>query len=392
MAALHGQILLLLAYLPVACLLRRRPPAFAVVNLVASLALFGVLARPRAAPGLMVLYIGLVLALYAAIFYLAPQQQDGPRRGLLATVAPLLLPFCLPLLARATPVETGLSLAFVGASYQAFRLSALAVAVQGGEPPPPLWRFLGFAFFLPTLAIGPISGYRRHLEGQGEAPPPWTAIGRVLVGACKLLLLAPVFLGLSYPRLLALPRPYGVLELLLAILCYPVYLYAEFSGACDIIIGGAALVGVPVAENFNAPFAARNVKDFWNRWHCTLSEWTRDLIFYPVSREILRRWPAAPDLAIIAGILCVFLAIGVWHGPRAHYLAFGLWHAAGVIANHLYTNALRRRLGAQGLRAYLQRPWLTRLMTAATFLYVAAGFALFANDVGQLATLWRGLR
>ena len=96
---------------------------------------------------------------------------------------------------------------------------------------------------------------------------------------------------------------------------YYLYLYCNFSGYCDMAIGAAGLIGIPVAENFNNPFAARNVKDFWNRWHITLSSYMRDVVFAPLSKNLVRAMgPAYANHAIALTITVVFLLVGVWHG------------------------------------------------------------------------------
>lgn len=157
-------------------------------------------------------------------------------------------------------------------------------------------------------------------------------------------------------------------------------------------IGLAALIGFRVNENFNNPFAARNVKEFWNRWHITLSEYTRDVIFTPVTKGIIKKLGSKyTNLALSVGIFCVFLVIGIWHGVGILFVVFGLLHAAGVIANHYYTVWLKRALGKQKYKVYNENPLVNAAAITLTFIYVAASFAVFANSYSKVGMIKNAL-
>lgn len=390
--ALPWQALVLASYLVIARAMRRSPQGFAATNLLACLLLFSVLGLPQIPPMAWLIYVAAVTLLYLPLAYFGQRKDRGAWIAFLA-------PLALLLLLKLWPTDPGhgpLSLAFIGASYMAFRLSYLVLEVRNGiTPMPGLWSYLGFAFFLPTLVTGPISSYASFLrdpDPRESDAAPWPAMLRIVVGASKFFFLGTLAQQISYERLLALGRPYPLWEFTLAVTAYPLYLYWNFSGFCDMAIGVAALIGVPVTENFDAPFTARNVKEFWNRWHITLSQYTRDMIFFPLSKALISRRPSAANHAIAASILCVFLVIGVWHGLGWHFLGFGAAHAAGVIANHYYTLWLKRRLGAARMRRYNQSPTIRRAAVVATFAYVAATFFLFANDFTQARRLLQGIR
>jgi D-alanyl-lipoteichoic acid acyltransferase DltB (MBOAT superfamily) len=153
------------------------------------------------------------------------------------------------------------------------------------------------------------------------------------------------------------------------------------------------LIGIPVAENFDNPFAARNVKDFWNRWHITLSQYMRDVFFSPVSRFFVRLFgPANANHAIALTILLVFLLIGIWHGTGWNYFVLGVTQALGVVANHYYTIALKRRLGRAGFAAYNSNRWIHAAAVVMTFCYTAASLFFFANTFPEIRDIFRSLR
>lgn len=285
----------------------------------------------------------------------------------------------------------------IGLSYMAFRLSYLVLEVRNGSVEmPSLGSYLGFAFFIPTLVIGPISTYATHSESIGSMGDRPVELGRsllrIVVGLTKFLFLANLANQLSYSGIFLDGKPHGLFDLGVAMVFYYLYLYLNFSGFCDMGIGVAGLIGIKVKENFNNPFIAKNVKEFWNRWHITLSEYTRDVIFAPVSKSLIKKLgPRYSNLSISVGILCVFLTIGIWHGVGIMFILFGLVHAVGVVANHYYTIRMKRALGPERYKAYNENSIVNAVATVLTFLYVAASFSLFANSYSSLGIIWRAI-
>lgn len=285
----------------------------------------------------------------------------------------------------------------IGLSYMAFRLSYLVLEVRNGAVEMPgIGNYLGFAFFVPTLVIGPISPYAIHSESIDSINERSVEVGRsllrIVVGATKCFFLANLINQLSYSGIFFDGKPHGFFDLGVAMVSYYLYLYLNFSGFCDMGIGLAGLIGIKVKENFNNPFVATNVKDFWNRWHITLSEYTRDVIFAPVSKSLIKKLgPRYTSLSISVGIACVFVTIGIWHGAGVMYILFGIAHAVAVIANHYYSMWMKRALGAKRYKAYNENRFVNAAAIVMTFIYVAASFSLFANSYSGLGTIWRAL-
>jgi D-alanyl-lipoteichoic acid acyltransferase DltB (MBOAT superfamily) len=292
------------------------------------------------------------------------------------------------------------SAVFVGVSYLAFRTSHLVLEVRNGVVPrPSYWAYLGFAFFAPILSIGPISPYseyRRAFAAAGAdrpAIPFGPAFFRVLTGAVKFKFLGPLLNQLTYSGLLLDGHPHLWLDLPIAAVAYYLYLYCNFSGFCDIAVGGAGLMGISIAENFANPFAARNMKDFWNRWHITLSQYMRDVVFSPLSKVLVRVvGPAHVNHAIAATIFVVFFLVGIWHGVTWNYAAFGIACGLGVAGNHYYTLALKKHLGRERFAAYNRNRLIRAAAVATTFVYVSASMFLFANDWAAMKTIAASLR
>ena len=283
---------------------------------------------------------------------------------------------------------------FLGLSYMAFRLSHMAQEVRNGivklSGPS---EFLAFAFFVPTFSIGPInpySNFSRSLHFPDPAvTPPGRSLMRIAIGAAKYLFIANVFNQLSYSGLLFDGHPHRPIDLAVAIFAYGIYLYTNFSGYCDIMIGVSGLLGIYVMENFQDPFLSRNLQEFWNRWHISLSTYARDMMFSPLTKVLIRKsGPRYANHMIALSIFCVFVAVGVWHGASWNWLLFGVWHGLGLAVCHYYTIFLKKRLGKKGYAAYQSNRGLHAAGVALTFVYFACGL-LLVNPLPQIARIFR---
>jgi len=287
---------------------------------------------------------------------------------------------------------------FIGLSYLAFRTSSLAVELRNGKVKcPGVWDYIGFAFFLPTLSVGPITPYSEYHRAFTHTDRPEIPVGRallrLLVGVVKFAFLGPLLSQLTYSSLLLDGYWHRWIDLVIAVLVYYPFLYCNFSGFCDMAIGCAGLMGISITENFDNPFAARNPRDLWNRWHISLSLWMRDYVFSPLSKTLVRIvGPQAANHAIAATIFVVFLLVGVWHGVGWNFVAYGAVHALGVTANHYYTIALKKRLGKERFAAYNNNRIIKAVAVTGTFIFAAASLFLFANDWNQIKNIFSNLR
>ncbi|HWB61281.1 MAG TPA: MBOAT family O-acyltransferase [Chthoniobacteraceae bacterium] len=267
---------------------------------------------------------------------------------------------------------------------------------NGVVPQPGICRYLGYSFFVPTMPVGPInpySNFRKGFDDPAPAIPAGRATLRIMVGLVKYKFLGSICDQLSYSGLLLDGHMHPRIDFPVAVVFYYLYLYCNFSGFCDMAIGAAGLIGIPVAENFNNPFAARNVRDFWNRWHITLSNYMRDVVFAPVSKFLARiLGPERVNHAIALTIVMVFLLIGIWHGVGWNFAAYGAAHAFAVVANHYYTIALKKRLGRDGFKAYNTNPWVRAAAVSLTFCYCAATLFLFANTIPGMKEIASAIR
>ena len=348
------------------------------------------------------IYLALIVGLYLALLLFAQRRGSWPWLAFFAPIAALVVVRYVPgewyvVLGHALGSTWRGVPNMIGISYLAFRCSRLILEIRNGAVKKPNFlEYLNFAFFLPTMPVGPINNYanfRRGFEAQPYEVPVGRAALRILVGAVKYQFLGNLCNQLTYSGLLLDDHPHHWMDLPVAMLFYYLYLYLNFSGFCDMAIGAAALVGIPVPENFENPFAARNVKDFWNRWHITLSTWMRDVVFSPLSKFFVGRMGIhLADHAIALTITVVFLLVGIWHGAGWNFAAYGAAHALGVVTNHYYTIFLKKKLGRERFKAYNENRWIRAAAVVATFCYCGASLIFFANTFPQIKEIFSVLQ
>lgn len=271
--------------------------------------------------------------------------------------------------------------AWVGFSYLAFRLMAVLLDYRQRRLPAfTLPEFVTYTLFFPALTAGPIDHAPRFIEELRQNKPLDAATvvvggGRVAVGLFKKFVIADSLARISLtPALITLTDSRAGLWLWVYV--YSFYIFFDFSGYSDIAIGLGRLYGITLPENFDRPYLQRNLQQFWQRWHMTLSGWFRTYYFLPLSRWcIRRRWPTY--LTLFVAQLSTFLLIGLWHGLTVNFVLWGLWHGAGLFAHRWLIDHTRG-----WYRWVRQRRWLQAVVhtggVGLTFHYVVLGWVFFA--------------
>jgi D-alanyl-lipoteichoic acid acyltransferase DltB (MBOAT superfamily) len=287
---------------------------------------------------------------------------------------------------------------FIGISYLAFRLVLLTQEVRNDAvATPSLSEYLSFAFFVPTLTVGPISRYSLFIASLRKpdrtATPVDQSLLRIAIGFTKYIFLSTLCAQLTYGGLLRDEHPHGWFDVILAILMYPLYLYNNFSGYCDMAIGVSGLLGIKVDENFDRPFQTRNIQEFWTRWHMTLSTWFRDFLFTPLSKALMRRFGIKSANHVIAfSLMATFLVVGAWHGKGWNFVAFGALQGAGLVTVHYYSAWLKQKLGRDGFADYRKNRLIKGAMTVLNFAYFAFTLFFFANTFEQMRSILQFLK
>jgi alginate O-acetyltransferase complex protein AlgI len=176
----------------------------------------------------------------------------------------------------------------------------------------------------PQLIAGPIIRYR-PIAGQLEDRPVSfddidTGVARFAAGLAKKLLIANPIGAVGDHLFAFAPADLPIWAVWLAVVCFALQIYFDFSGYSDMAIGMARMFGFRFPENFNYPYASISIQDFWRRWHMTLSAWFRDYVYLPLGGSRGGHWTTVRNLWI------VFLLCGAWHGASWNFIVWGMWH------------------------------------------------------------------
>ena len=248
------------------------------------------------------------------------------------------------------------------------------------EPETSYVNYLLYVSFFPNILAGPISK-ARDLLPQFSAKLNLTneLVGKafllILIGGFKKVFIADYLGANLIDRVFDSPEFFTGWEGLMVIYGYAMQIYYDFSGYTDIVIGLAMMLGFTVEPNFNKPFMAGNVAEFWRRWHMTLSAWFNEYLFYPLSFTF-RRFKQA---GVILAVLITFFVSGVWHGPAWTYILWGTSHGI-AIAFTLATVNLRERISKSGFG-----PVYRILSIFITFHFLAFSMVLFRAESLQAA-------
>ena len=274
----------------------------------------------------------------------------------------------------------------VGISFFTFQaVSYLVDTRRHGKEENNPWRFFTFIAFFPQLIAGPI--VRQHellpqlrkplLLSKGDTGE---ALFRIVKGLIKKLLFADILYNTMLEQVFTAPEDFRGTELWIAIYAYTIWIYYDFSAYTDIAIGSAKLFGIKLPENFNRPYQASSVAEFWRKWHITLSNWVRDYIYYPLGGA-----RADKEWKIYRNIIITMVVIGIWHGASWNFVIYGILHGSAVSFNRIQRKFTNRRPG-DPFDSKLS--WFWRFLL--TFHFVVLARILFGTET--LLDAWHYLR
>jgi alginate O-acetyltransferase complex protein AlgI len=304
---------------------------------------------------------GFLILGYAATRWVA----HWPRPWVLGFSVALIV-FVFVVLKRYTFLPAGMDLPFlylqIGLSYILFRILQMVIDSAGGERDARLspLNFFNFTCNFLCFVSGPIQRSNEYLADLGQLTRrvdetlAFSAMHRIIKGFVKLAVISAIanfmFLNLSGVLLAETTTLHGLrytAQYAACAVAYTFYLYYNFSGYMDIVIGIGWLLGQNLPENFDRPFSARNIFEFWARWHMTLSEWFKTYLFNPLMK-VLATHVSAPGLLPYLGVIAFFVTffvMGVWHGSTGVFVIYGLVMGAGASLNKLWQVFMTKRLG-----------------------------------------------
>jgi len=255
----------------------------------------------------------------------------------------------------------------LGLSYYSFR--QIHYAIEQYKEKVPLHSFgeyVCYMFFLPTILVGPINRFptfMRHIRRRRWDQQVFAdGLERIVYGYAKIVILGNYLVSQKIAvGIESIDNQYLWLKTYLESINFLLNTYFQFAGFSDVAIGLALIVGFRVMENFNYPFTAPNINEFWNRWHISLSSWCKDYVYIPVAS--ITRQP-------IWGIIFTMLVIGLWHDLSLKYIIWGLFHGLGIAIWHIYKNSTL----AEKLTAVL--PFYDIWAKVLTFHFVVLSFVI----------------
>lgn len=295
-------------------------------------------------------------------------------------------------------VETGIGgvdfLLPVGMSFYIVAVISYLIDVYRGQMDAcrDLVDFALYMAYFPRLLSGPIERAREFLPRL--AAPRFVdnevlsrSFALIVIGVVRKIVLADTLFAMLPPDLWQEPRKYSSPQLIAYLLVYAFALYNDFAGYTGVVRGVSGLFGITLSPNFNIPYFARNLSEFWNRWHITLSHWLRDYIYFPTSRVLLRRNPTLTNVPnIFIPPLLTMLASGLWHGPGWGMLLWGALHGLYLIVERLL--ALWHPVGPP----HVQPWWRQGIATLIVFGLVLLAWVPFrAPDVSTALDYWQGM-
>lgn len=198
----------------------------------------------------------------------------------------------------------------------------------------------------------------------------------ILIGAVKKYLIAD-FLWVNFiERVFTSPTIFSGFDNLMAMLMGTIQFYYDFAGYTDMMLGISLLLGLQLQGNFNRPFMAQNISDFWRRWHITLSTWLNEYVFMPMSFA----WRSGGKAGVVLASLFTFVISGIWHGPKYTYILWGTLHGAAIawdVASQNWRFKLKKKINSTLYKV---------VSILITFAFISLTMVIF--NVKQLPMAW----
>ncbi|PJN62896.1 D-alanyl-lipoteichoic acid biosynthesis protein DltB [Bacillus mycoides] len=295
----------------------------------------------------------------------------------------------LPLiLAKIAPFVPELKLiVFTGISYVTFRAVQMVFEIRDGLIKEcSFFNFWEFILFFPAISTGPIDRYRRFQKDIQKPPSAEEYQNLLYMGINR------IFQGFLYKFILAylikenimdatIAHQNTILSNMIYMYSYSLYLFFDFAGYSSFVIGVSFMMGIKTPENFNKPFISRNIKDFWNRWHMSLSFWLRDFIymrfvFFATKKKLIKN----RYMISYIGVFLNFFIMGIWHITGHHiaqYMIYALYHIALFILFDIFERKNKK------YKFWPNNTFMHVLAIVITFHFVCFGFLIFSGHLNN---------
>ncbi len=294
---------------------------------------------------------------------------------------PMVFLSILPLVINKVFALTSLHLlAFIGISYMSFKTIQIMLEISDGliKENISVKDYLQILLFFPTVSAGPIDRSRRFLKEINEVMPRKEYLELAGDGVYHIVLGLLYKIVLStyvYQMLLVLNNNGTVVYSIKYMYLYTLYLFFDFAGYSLMAVGSSNILGIQTPMNFNKPFLSVDIKDFWTRWHITLSTWLRDFVFSRVLMQVIRKkWFKNRLHNATYAYMVNMLVMGFWHGLSVSYIVYGFYHGVLMAGFEVYQKK------SNFYKKNKNKNWYKLLSWFVTMHLVMVGFFIFSGE------------
>ena len=323
---------------------------------------------------LMIFMIWEMAVIFLYKYIRAKKKSKWVFRGFLfATMLPLIIN-------KISPITSFGAIGFIGISYLSFRTIQIVIELYDGAITE--LNFLDtlyFVLFFPTLSSGPIDRSRRFEEEINKVIPREEYLNDYLIPGIK-----KIFQGLLYKFAIATlihfywvskvnPNP-GIMPIVSYMYAYTLYLFFDFAGYSLLAVGTSYIFGVHAPDNFNKPFISKDMKEFWTRWHISLSRWFGDYIFsrYVLNAMRNKKFKKRATASHVAQMITM-TTMGFWHGLTWYYIVYGLYQGVALVLTDEFTKK------SKIYKKYKKEKWFQRIQIFVTFHIICFGMLIFSG-------------
>lgn len=325
------------------------------------------------------LVIFYILQLLLVKSYIVIRKRNDSRKILWVMIILSLLPLILVKWGHVIASQPKGFFGFLGVSYLSFKsLQMLMEIYDELIKEVKILDFTYFMLFFPTISSGPIDRSRRFTEDISKP---------IEKDEYKLLLkegILKIFLGVLYKFVIGaliyslwmskIGEDKNLFNIASYMYAYSFYLFFDFAGYSLMAIGLSYIMGIKAPDNFNLPFISKDIKDFWNRWHMSLSFWFRDYFYTRFVMAALKgKWFKSRYTASYIGFILIMTTMGIWHGTEIFYIIYGLYQGCLIVLTDYYQRKSKFH------KKNKKKNWYVCLTTFVTFNLVCFGFLIFSG-------------
>lgn len=275
---------------------------------------------------------------------------------------------------------------FIGISYLTFKTVQIVIETYDGliEKVNTI-DFLEFLFFFPTLSSGPIDRSKRFKEDINKTYTRKEYLELLGIGIQKIclgILYKFVLSGIFNTLLMQVADRYKPMYIIAYAYIYGFYMFFDFAGYSLMAVGTSYILGIKTPDNFDKPFISIDIKDFWNRWHITLSHWFRDFVFTRFMMNAIKNKRFNSRLtAAFVGFMVNMVVMGLWHGFTWYYVLYGVYHGLLLGITEIYQKKSKFYKKYKNNKIYKLCSWFI------TINLVMFGFLIFSGHIEEIANV-----